>query len=160
MYLSNIKEIKDEMFSWPYPRTWLPKPPLPRLSKNTEYVRRGVKARKLNRKLFLRCGVALPNLSMSVNHHLLFKKPRIYLRKKTCVPKINLRVWPDDYPHFRRYIYGLYLVDGGDTVFMLKGKRSTDEDSFQVNVGSPPLAYINLRRSLRNCNDFLSKNNL
>ena len=137
VYLSNIEEIKDQMFNWTYPRTWIPKPPLPRLSKNTEYVRRGVKARKLNRKLFLRCGVALPNLSMSVNHHLLFKKPRIYLRKKTCVPKINLRVWPDDYPHFRRYIYGLYLVNLPLFSFNLTGVRSTEEDSFQVNIRSP-----------------------
>ena len=159
MYISNLDEIQDEVFPWPYPMPWDVKSLLPPLSRNTNCVKRGIKCGKLYRKLFQTCSVSLPNLSKSINHYKLFKKPMIYLQKSMCVPKINLRVWPEDYPHFKRYINGLYLIDY-PIAFQIKGKRSTDEDSYQVNVGNPPLAYISLRRQMRKCNDFLSQHAL
>ena len=134
--LSNIEEIKNQIVNWSCPKTRVPKPPLPHLSKNTEYVRRGVKASRSNKKLFLKCGVDLSNLSVSINHPLLFKKPRICLRKKTCVPRINLRVWPDDFPHFKRYIYGMYLLDLPPFSFHFTGVRSVEDNSYQVNIKS------------------------
>ena len=73
---------------------------------------------------------------MSINHPLLFKKPRICLRKKTCVPRINLRVWPDDFPHFKRYIYGMYLLDLPPFSFHFTGVRSVEDNSYQVNIKS------------------------
>ena len=136
VYLSNIEEIKDQMINWSCPRTWVPKPSLPCLSKNTEYVRRGVKAKRSNKKLFLRCGVDLPNLSMSINHPLLFKKPRICLKKKTFVPRINLRIWPDNYHYYNRYIYGMYLLDLPPFSFHFTGVKSVEDNSCQVNIKS------------------------
>ena len=134
--LSNIEEIKNQMVNWSCPRTRVPKPSLPRLSKNTECVRRGVKANRSNKKLFLKCGVDLSNLSVSINHPLLFKKPRIYLKKKAFVPRINLRVWPDDYPHFNKYIYGMYLLDLPPLSFHFTGTKSVEDNSIQVNIKS------------------------
>ena len=155
MYLSNIDALQDEIFpfsSWiPFDPSTLPPP----IFRDTKYVRRGIKYGRTYKKLFQPCHVSLPNVSKSVGHYRLFKKPRIYLQKSTCVPKINLRLYPGDYPHFDRYIYGMYMTQF-PVVYIYGGYRSLEENCFMINIWSPSTTSRPPRRLKRKCQKIMS----